>query len=165
MKLITHDDIERWAERIDSKGNLPLLISRLVRATTPTSTKANFPSGSAAFVGGWDGEVSCEHDTSYVPKDISLWEFGTEADNKGKADDDYKKRSADPLGYVAKDCVFIFLTPRFWKFKDKWIKQKKEEGIWKDVKVYDSSNIEQWLDSALSVSRWFSSHVGAFPFF
>ena len=103
-----HDDIERWAETIVSKGDLPYLISRLVRATTPASTQADFPSGSAAYIGGWDGEVTCQEDTPYVPKGISLYEFGTEADCKGKADDDYDKRTADPLGYTQKDCVHFY---------------------------------------------------------
>jgi hypothetical protein len=55
MKLVTRDDLERWASRIDSKGDLPYLILRLVRATTPASTQTDFPSGSAAYIGGWDG--------------------------------------------------------------------------------------------------------------
>ncbi|RDI10251.1 hypothetical protein [Flavobacterium sp. AG291] len=164
MKLILRDHIEKWATRFDSKGTLPTLISRLVRASTPYGTKADFPSGSAAFIGGWDGTVDCQEETPYVPKGISLWEFGTEDDNKGKADDDYAKRTKDPQGYNQKDCVFIFVTPRFWKMKDKWVSAKKAEGIWKDVIVYDSSNLEQWLEITLSVSRWFSSHVGSYPF-
>ena len=164
MKLIRRDEIEGWAERFDSKGDLPYLISRLVRATTPTSTQTNFPSGSAVYVRGWDGEVNCEKDTPFVPQGISLYEFGTERNPKGKADDDYDKRKADPLGYNPKDCVFTFITPRFWKNKDKWIKAKQEERFWKDVKVYDSSNLEQWLDNALATSRWFSSRVGGYPF-
>jgi len=164
MKLVTRNHLEDWAERVDSKGDLPYLISRLVRATTPVSTQADFPSGSAAYIGGWDGIVTCEEETAFVPKGISLWEFGTEADSKGKADKDYDKRKLDPLGYTQKDCVYIFVTLRFWKQKDKWIKVKKAEGIWKDVKVYDSSNLEQWLDIALSVARWLSSRVGSYPF-
>jgi hypothetical protein len=164
MKLVTRNHLQDWAERVDSKGDLPYLISRLVRATTPTSTQADIPSGSSAYVGGWDGVVNCLEETAYVPKGISLWEFGTEADNKGKADEDYDKRKADPLGYTQKDCVYIFVTLRFWKQKEKWIKAKKAEGIWKDVRVYDSSNLEQWLDIALSVSRWLSSRVGSYPF-
>src|SRR5687767_6523421 len=131
MKLVTRDDIERWANRTDSKFDLPLLISKLVRVTTPTSTQVDFPSGSSAYVGGWDGVVNCEEDTGKVPKGISLWEFGTEEDNKGKADDDYNKRKADPLGYIPKGCVFIFVTPRFWKQKDKWVKAKQSEGFWR----------------------------------
>jgi hypothetical protein len=164
MKLVTRNHLEDWAKRVDSKGDLPYLISRLVRATTPASTQADFPLGSAAYIGGWDGVVTCKAETAFVPKGTSLWEFGTEADNKGKADDDYDKRKRDPLGHIQKDCVFIFVTPRFWKQKDKWITAKKNEGIWKDVKVYHSSNIEQWLDIALSVSRWFSSRIGSYPF-
>lgn len=164
MKLVTRNHLENWAERVDSKGDLPYLISRLVRATTPASTLADFPSGSAAYIGGWDGVVTCEEETAFVTKGTSVWEFGTEVDNKGKADDDYDKRKADPLGHIHKDCVFIFVTPRFWKQKDKWITAKKAEGIWKDVKVYDSSYLEQWLDIALSVSRWFSSRIGSYPF-
>ena len=164
MKLVTRDDLERWADRVDAKFDLPYLISRLVRATTPASTQADFPSGSAAYVGGWDGVVDCQEDTAYVPKGISLYEFGTEENSKGKADEDYEKRVKDSLGYTHKDCVFIFITPRFWRMKDKWVNAKKKEGIWKDIKVYDSSNLEQWLDNALATSRWFSSRVGSYPF-
>lgn len=164
MRIVTREHLEHWAERFDSKGNLPILISRLVRATTPNSTQIDFPSGSAAFVGGWDGIVSCQSDTSYVPQGISLWEFGTEGNSKGKADDDYDKRSKDPLGYQQKDATFIFVTPRFWRMKDKWIKEKKAEGIWKDVRVYDSSMLEQWIETTLAISRWFSSFSNGYPF-
>ena len=163
MKLVTRDDIERWADGADSKGNLPSLVSRLVRATTPSSTETNFPSGSATYVGGWDGDVTCHEDTPYVPKGISLYEFGTEKTPKRKADGDYAKRKANTLGYNPKECVFIFVTPRFWKGKDKWVKEKQAEGFWKNVKVYDSSNLEQWFDLAPAVSRWFSSHIGKYP--
>lgn len=166
MKLVTRDHIERWAETTFSKGDLPYLISRLVRATAPINTWANFPSGSAAYIGGWDGEVNCPTDTAYIPKGISLFEFGTESDSKGKADDDYDKRKADTLGYDPKESVFIFVTARFWKMKDKWVSSKKAEGFWKDVRVYDSSILEQWLDQVLAVSRWFSAQPGieAYPF-
>lgn len=164
MKLLTRDDIEKWADRANSKFDLPILISKLVRATTPVSTQADFPSGSAAFIGGWDGIVTCEENTQYVPKGISLWEFGTEADNKGKADDDYDKRKENSLGFSKKDCVFIFVTPRFWKMKDKWIETKKAEGIWKDIKVYDSSGLEQWLDIAQGVLRWFANDLKGIPY-
>ena len=166
MKLVTRDNIERWAETFVSKGDLPYLISRLVRATTPASTQSDFPSGSSVYVGGWDGIVKCEEDTPYVPKGISLWEFGTGDNNKKKRDIDYNKRTKDSLGYIQKDCTFILVTPRFWKQKDKWIKEKIAEGIWNEVRVYDSSSLEQWLDISLSTSRWFSAQPGvnAYPF-
>jgi hypothetical protein len=163
MRLVDRNDIENWAERVDSKASLPILISRLIRATTPFSTQVDFPSGSAAFIGGWDGVAISEEGRGFVPKGTSLWELGTEANTKGKADEDYAKRTADPLGHNKKECTFIFLTPRFWKQKDKWIKEKNKEGVWKEVRVYDSSNIEQWLDNAAAVSRWFSSYISKYP--
>lgn len=166
MKLVTKDNIERWADTTFSKAALPYLISRLVRATTPASTKANLPSGSATYIGGWDGIVNCESKTAYVPKGTSLWEFGTNSDIKGKADGDYNKRKGNPIGFTPKDSVFVFVTPRLWSKKDEWVKEKKAENHWKDVIVYDSVDIEQWLDIALSVSRWFAAQdgVGTYPF-
>ena len=163
MKLVDRNDIETWAERVDSKFSLPILISRLVKASTPYSTIVDFPSGSAAFVGGWDGIVTCVENRGVVPDGISLWEFGTEADCKGKADDDYDSRTADSQGYTKSDCTFIFVTPRFWKQKGKWVTSKLKDNQWKDVRVYDSSIIEQWLGDAQAVARWFSSYVGKYP--
>ena len=166
MKLVTRDNIESWADTTFSKAALPYLISRLIRATTPASTKANLPSGSATYIGGWDGIVNCESETSYVPKETSLWEFGTRADTKGQADENYNKRIKKPLGFNPKDSVFIFVTARLWTNKVDWIAEKKAENHWKDIIVYDSVDIEQWLDIALSVSRWFAAQdgVGTYPF-
>ena len=164
MKIVTRDDIERWADRIDSKSDLPYLISRLVRATTPGSTQVDFPSGTATYIGGWDGVVNCQEDTAYIPRGISLYELGTESNCKSKADKDYEKRTANSLGYDQKDCVFIFITLRFWKKKDEWIREKQKEGIWKDVKVYDSSTLEQWLDIAQTVQRWFANKIKGIPY-
>lgn len=166
MKLVTRDNLENWANTTFSKATLPYLISRLVRATTPTGTKANLPSGSATYIGGWDGIVNCETETAYVPQGISLWEFGTDVNSKVKADKEYEKRKTNPLGFIPKDSIFVFVTPRLWTKKVDWIAEKKAENHWRDVIVYDSVELEQWLDNALSVSRWFASQdgVGTYPF-
>lgn len=165
MRLIVQKDIEDFAGVFVSKGYFPLLICKLVRATTPQSTFAEFPSGTAAFVSGWDGIVKCDEKREYVPLGTSLWEFGTTESNNKKAEDDYKKRTANPLGYNPKDCIFIFATPTFWKDKDKWRQKKLKDGIWKDVLVYDSRNLEEWLDlsGAGVVARWFSSFINKYP--
>ena len=138
----------------------------MIRATTPGSTKVKIPFGSAIYLGGWDGSVSCEEERAYVPQGISLWEFSTSANYKGKADENYKKRREDPLGHDPNDSVFIFVTPRLWTEKDVWVKAKKAENYWKDVMVYDVLDIVQWLDNTLSVSRWFAAEPGvrAYPF-
>ncbi|MHA8106297.1 hypothetical protein [Aquirufa sp. 5-AUSEE-100C1] len=166
MKLVTRNHLENWADTTFSKAFLPYLISRLIRATTPSSTKANLPSGSATYIGGWDAIVNCETETAYVPNGTSLWEFGTSSDCKGKANNDYEKRKKNPIGYIPSDSIFIFVTPRLWTKKEEWIATKKAENHWKDVKVFDSIDLEQWLENAYSVSRWLASQdgVGTYPF-
>lgn len=163
MRLIDRTDIELWANKIDSKTYLPILVSRLVKAITPLNTFCEFPSGTAANVGGWDGISECQEGSSYVPLGISLWEFGTEMPVTSKAEKDYIKRTSDPLGYDPMECTYVFVTPRFWKNKDKFKKEKLAEGRWKDIKVYDSRNLEEWLGDAPAVTRWFAEYTGKVP--
>lgn len=155
--IITRDQLGSWADTPESKANFPHLISRLIRATTAKDTKVDIPWGSATYIGGWDGIVDSKEKTRYVPKGISLWELGTDRDPKKKADADYEKRTGDPLGYTPHDATFVFVTPRIWTKKEEWVSQKKEEKKWKDVIVYDGISLEQWLDEAPAVSRWFAS--------
>ena len=157
MNLITRDQLDSWSDTPESKANFPHLISRLIRATTAKDTKVHIPWGSATYIGGWDGIVDSKEGTRYVPKGISLWELGTDRDPKKKADADYEKRTSDPLGYTPHDATFVFVTPRTWTKKEEWVSQRKEENIWKDVIVYDAISLEQWLDEAPAVSRWFAS--------
>lgn len=163
MKLITRDDIEGWAERFDSKGFFPILMSKLVRATTPSNTEVDFPSGSAVFVGGWDGIVICESKTAYVPKGKSLWEFGTENNPNSQAEKNYIKRTKNSSGHDISTSTFIFVTGRFWATKNTWQQEKAKEGKWGNVVVYDSSDIEQWLDIAEYVLRWFADYLRKAP--
>ncbi|QUB48021.1 hypothetical protein J5A66_04390 [Prevotella sp. oral taxon 475] len=166
MNLVTRNHLERWAETAQSKSTLPYLISRLVRASTPVSTKISIPWGSATYIGGWDGIVNCEIETAYVPQGISLWEFGTSSDCTTKANRDYDKRKNNPIGFEPSNSTFIFITPRLWNRKDEWIREKKAENHWKNVIAYDSIDLEQWLDRILSVSLWLASQdgIGAYPF-
>ena len=155
--IITKDQLASWADTPESKANFPHLISRLIRATTAKDTKVNIPWGSATYIGGWDGIVHSKEKTRYVPEGISLWELGTNQDPQSKANADYEKRTGDPLGYTPHDATFVFVTPRTWTKKEEWVSQKKEEKKWKDVIVYDGISLEQWLDEAPAVSRWFAS--------
>lgn len=155
--MITRDQLASWADTPESKANFPYLISRLIRATTAKDTKVDIPWGSATYIEGWDGIVNSKEEARYIPEGISLWELGTGQDPKKKADSDYEKRTKDPLGYTPQDATFVFVTPRKWRGKDTWVKRRKEENKWKDVIVYDGISLEQWLDEAPAVSRWFAS--------
>ena len=164
MKFIDKTDIVSWAGRYEAKGDFPYLISKLVYMTAPKSAQINIPSGSSSYISGWDGIVKSDSAQSYIPAGISLWEFGTDSDIKGKADDDYIKRTADPLGFTSSECTFIFVTPRLWTKKDKWIRAKLAESKWKEIRVYDAIDLEQWLDNSRPVATWFATHVNRLPF-
>ncbi len=60
--------------------------------------------------------------------------MGTEKSVKGKADEEFEKRLLNPLGFVPSECVFVFVTIRKWTQKNKWVRSKKAEAKWKDVK-------------------------------
>lgn len=163
MNLITRDHLDRWADTPGAKSTFPYLISRLVRASTPGDTKVNIPWGSASYIGGWDGAVQCGIETRYIPRGTSLWEFGTSKNCLQKANDDYEKRKSEPLGFDPKEVTFVFVTPRTWTKKRDWVEMKRDEGHWKNVIVYDGVDLEQWLDEAPAVSRYFGIQTGAYP--
>ena len=98
-----------------------------------------------------------------MPEGLSCWEFGVTADKKGKADDDYEKRSKDPLGIDPLQATFIYATLQRWGNKDEWITAKKAENFWKDVRAYDADDLVQWLEIAPNVHIWISNYLGKHP--
>jgi hypothetical protein len=153
-------DLETWANQLISQSTLPQLIRRLIQTTLKGPSKVDFPSGEGIQLSGWDGIVITEQGNSFVPKGISAWELGTDKDPKGKADKDYQKRCVDPLGIDPCNSTFIFVTPRRWSKKGKWIQERKSEKKWLDVIAYDANDIEQWLEIAPSVHIWISVLLG-----
>lgn len=153
-------DIAEWANHRNSQGILPQLIRKLIYATIDDAQKVDFPSGEAIQLGGYDGIVIAEHGNSFVPNGTSVWEIGVNRSVKQKADDDYNKRSKDSLGINPSQTTFIFISPRRWGGKEKWITKHRLEKIWHDVIVYDADDIEQWLELAPSVHVWFSILLG-----
>lgn len=163
LRLVKRTHFEDYAKTFESKGDFPILISKLVRATCLPSVRIDFASGNAVFVGGWDGIVYSNDDRGNVPLGISLWELGT-SDPKPKAESDYVKRTSDSKGYNPQETTLVIVTARFWEHKEDWRREKLNEGIWKDIRVYDSSDLEQWIDQTQAVSLWFAVNLGIFPF-
>lgn len=154
MIPIDRTEIEAWGRRHEAKGEFPFLISKLIFETTPRSTFFEIPSGSAVFIGGWDGVVQCKEETTFVPENISLWEFKTNG-GKAQAESDYKKRTEDSLGFDKSKATFIFVTTDCWTTKEEWVKEKKAQNEWADVRVYDSTNLQNWLNITDITSKWF----------
>ena len=164
MKWVDASGITNWANanQRESQQLLPELIRRLVLATADLKhiQLISFPSGDAVAQGGWDGTLTVSEDSPFFPIGKSGWEFGAGQSPGTKADEDYVKRTADPLNIVPAQSTFVFVTPRPWPDRSQWASTKQKEGPWKGVRVIGANELEQWLDSAPAVALWFARKMG-----
>lgn len=157
--FIQASEISQWAKtQIDAQSDLPFLTKKLIRATADSISKIEIPIGKGIHIGGWDGIVISKEDYEFVPVGLSLWEFGIEP-AAPKAEKEYHKRTTNPLGYDTTNSTFIFVTPHIWTKKTDWVKEKLALGNWKDIRVYDAQNIEEWLNQDALTSKWFAEKV------
>jgi hypothetical protein len=132
--LIDATDLSLWAKRHDAQARLPQLIRRLVLASVARAERLHFRAHEGISLEGWDGVVQVETGNAFVPDGVSGWEMGTNMGVKRKADGDYTKRSADPLGLDPTHTTFVFVTPRRFRDKEEWVGERRREGCWKDVR-------------------------------
>ncbi len=97
--------------------------------------------------------------TEWIPDGQSGWEFGCNEDPKKKADKDYTARVKAIQPTERAGMHFVFVTPHAWDDKVKWRKGKEALGEWKSIRVYDASDIEQWLEQSLHAQRWLSEKI------
>jgi hypothetical protein len=168
ITLVDANDIARWAGTRRAQGDLPVLVRRLVHATTTEACHIDFAAGDAVQMGGYDGVVVIEEEHHHVPKGLSVWELSVSKDTKGKADKDYEKRKAklphSSAGSVdAARTTYVAVTARSWGGKTGWLESRRAEGFWRDVRVIDAVDLEAWLGQARAVHVWFSLLLGKRP--
>jgi hypothetical protein len=59
---------------------------------------------------------------------------------EAKAEEDYVKRTKDPLGADPGSTAFVFLTARRWSEKEDRATDKQKEGVWREVRVLDADD-------------------------
>ena len=90
---ITRDNLIRWSETLEARGELPRLVRRLV-AETAAADRIDFPAGTGVSNPGFDGIVDCERGNQFVPTGRSRWELSVaRSGSDQKARDDYTKRA------------------------------------------------------------------------
>ena len=164
---ITANKIDEWANTVDCRVKLPLLIRKLIYENINDLSKCKFPSlEQTTSSSGFDGILESNEETQYVPKGVSVWEMGCNKDKskKRKADEDYKKRKADPLNTTPKETVYIQVSPRIWKDEKikQWCDEKNQDNFWKNVILLDAKDLEEWINNNHSVEQWFAEELG-FP--
>ena len=151
--------IEDWAERkIDARHLLAVLLRKLVHSTGDDLRQVDFPGYDNAERRGWDGWVEADAATPWIPEGKSGWEFGTNENPKRKAESDYANRASVSPDKKA-ECTFVFVTPRNWPGKTDWARSKQAEGDWKAVRVFDASDLEQWLEESISAQMWLAEQL------
>lgn len=163
MKWITATHIANWAntQQRHCQETLPELVGRLILAHTANAVEEfDFPNGDSVATGGWDGRLKTPVTFPYFPNGSSGWEIGTERSAEGKANGDYTKRVADPLGMVPADTTFVFVTPRSFPKRNTWQTTKKALSNWKDVKVIAADSLEQWISMTPAVGLWLARQIG-----
>ena len=138
-------------------------MQRLILATVPMPSLLDMPSGSSVRLPGWDGLLDVENGNARVPGGASAWEFSCEKNPQRKATTDYNKRRQNPQGVDKPETTFVFVTPRRWAGKGKWVKDRDKEGQWADVRVLDAGDLVAWLGQATAVAHWFARLIGKLP--
>ena len=153
--------IHEWPNHnLEARQLLPVLLRKLVNSTAHNLQRVDFPGYDNAEDKGWDGFVEADSATPWVPEGQSCWEFGVNQDSGRKAEKDYSARLRSISPSERAGYTFIFVTPRIWHGKKAWAKSKLAIGDWKDVRAYDASDLEQWLDVSVSARIWFAEKLG-----
>ncbi len=153
-------DIDRWANRIVARHQLPALLRILVHSTGANLTEVDFPAYDNAERKGWDGYVEAGSATPWIPAGKSGWEFGCDSEAGSKANSDYDNRTGSVSKEERRDHTFVFVTPRNWKKKRIWVERRKSLRQWKDVRAFDASDLEQWVEQSVPAQIWLAERLG-----
>lgn len=158
---ITASQIVDWANTNarEAQAELPRLIRRLCFEVS-TTIKISFPSGDSIYAPGWDGVLTRERGDAWAPKGTSYWEIGCNQTPTTKANKDYQKRVSQTTLEKRSRTTYIFVTPRRWTTKAKWISSQQTKKDWADVRAYDADDLEQWLEQTPAVALQFAEEIG-----
>ena len=153
-------DIDGWSRRIDARHKFAALLRGLIHTTGHELTRVDFPAFDNAERRGWDGVVETSAPTPWISEGHSGWEFGCDRNATRKANKDYNARLTSVPMRERREATFVFVTPRNWPRKDRWAREKAILGEWKDVRAYDASDLEQWLEQSAPMQVWFAEQIG-----
>lgn len=153
-------DIEYWVKQnISARTRLSVFLRTLINSTGRNIKRIDFPGNDDAERPGWDGLIEASEGTPWIPAGLSGWEFGTNEQIKTKANKDYNKSTKALKDSERSDITFVFVTPRVWRQKNEWIAARQAEGLWKEVRAYDASDLEQWLEQSIPAQAWFANET------
>ena len=157
-------DIEKWAASgIIPRFRLAVFLRTLIGSTGYGVTLSNFPGDDEAERKGWDGRLNATEATPWIPEGSSCWEFSTTNEPFTKARNDYNLRTEEVDHEERQNTTFVFVTPHGWnnKSREDWLNKCRSLGHWKDVRVYDSNDLVQWLEQSIPAQTWFAKETNS----
>lgn len=152
--------IDAWADQIDARHLLPVLLRLLIVSTHDGLSRVTFPGHDDGQRLGWDGLVEADSATPWIPKGSSCWEFGTNRKPGDKANKDYRNTLGRPGPFTdRRETTFVFVTPRRWDGATDWAATRHREGHWKAVKTLDASDLETWLTQSIPAQIWLAGQL------
>lgn len=151
--------LAQWADKREAQGILPVLVRRLISATSRITTLA-MPGRDSVNAPGWDGVIEVEQGNAWTPRGISYWELGTSKDPASKASSDFEKRLGQISAEQAAQATFVFVTPRRWPGKEKWQMKARHRNAWAEVLVWDADDLEAWLENSPPTTLWLGIQLG-----
>ena len=163
-KIITAEDLSRYANSYISRGVIPELVYHLVRQSISEGDVCRIPYGDSINQQGLDGVVECTYnDLSFVPEGCSYWEIGTGVGSKKKATDDLIKRTEQVAESVRRNTSFVFVTPRSsGSWEEAWLAEHAEDG-WKEIRIVDGVKLADWLREFPAIALWLATKIGIIP--
>lgn len=159
-------DIMNWADSNLARQELPVLLRFLVHSTGRQLLKVDFPGNDNAQQPGADGLVEAGEGSPWVPKGSSWWEMGTNKTPRTKAKSDFEKRTNELTEHEQSELTYVFVTPRSWANKKNQIEEWKNNPKckWKDIRIYDVSDLEQWIEQSIPAQVWCSTRMSKVKF-
>lgn len=152
--------IEEWSSENRARRRLAVLLRILVNSTGTGLRRVDFPGNDDAERHGWDGIIVADKATPWIPEGLSVWEFGCDKKIKSKANRDFNKKTGSTPESERMETTFVFVTPRRWPGKNDWEKEHDAEDQWKNVRVFDASDLEQWMEQSIPAQILFAHEIG-----
>lgn len=153
----------QWGEAQLAKGELPELVSRLIRTELPATGSIHAPSDESISERGPDIQVDSSRATRYIPQGRSVWEVSSAKEVRAKATKDLNRHRV-PAGWQLGATSWISVTTDSWPpDKDKWTSQQRAKHPWRSIRVFDATDLKSWIDEFPSVQVWLMGRMGRNP--
>ena len=152
-------EIDEWANAISSRERFPVLMRALIHSSNHSIESISVPGNDHSQKRGFDGVVVTTSSSPWVPKGYSYWEFGTNQNPLQKANEDFSQSLKKLPKENRLKSTYVFVTPRNWKGKDKWLEKANSSKEWKKVLAYDAETLEEWIEQSIAGQIWLADEL------